>query len=105
MQTKVNSILKNNWLSLSRDEKTNWKKWEEWDSKRYNRDLETFENAPKSIKHEKKSPEIITDNNAEEVNDIQRNPLAIPKKIRVSNVNTSDNIFHIPKKSKKRNLL
>lgn len=47
----INKILKERWLSLSEDKKDRWRKWADWDKKRYERDLIIF-NSRDAGQHE-----------------------------------------------------
>ena len=38
----MNTILKDMWTKLDEDEKSIWRKWEEWDAQRFERDLLVF---------------------------------------------------------------
>ena len=42
-QVKVNKILKEKWIAFSEEERQVWKKWQEWDAKRYERDIKIYE--------------------------------------------------------------
>jgi len=80
VQDHVNVILKDKWYALTEDEKHEWKEWEDWDAKRYEHQLEIY-NQKKSGKKLKKATSDSSN-------------LSIPKKSK------SDGAFSIPKKRK-----
>jgi hypothetical protein len=76
--------LKERWLELEDDEKDTWRIWSEWDKKRFERDLRTFEKRKK-----KKKPKI-----EEDIASVDGQH--VPKKRKMSTDGLS-----VPKKSKK----
>lgn len=43
MQKKVQDLLKEGWINLPEEEKETYRRWTEWDKKRYSRDLAVFQ--------------------------------------------------------------
>jgi isopenicillin N synthase-like dioxygenase len=90
----VNTILKERWFSLSDEDKKTWKRWEQWDAKRYAHHMLIFTNAKdhndfeESNKSEADASEIIHVPKKRKIPDeaeaaSHRDPLtSIPKKSR-----------------------
>jgi len=80
-------MLKERWRKLSEDENEVWKKWERWETKRYNRDVAIYEKRQASLT---------------KVDDLRE---ADSKKRKDSDSNAppdlnSKSSFHIPKKKR-----
>ena len=115
----MNSILKEKWFALSRDDKSVWKKWEAWDAERYKRDLKLFEDAKRSKRSS--SNNTVTGKSKRDTGIAEKTPmsdqgLSVPKKKRdlqlspegrgrdsANNETSSRPVFHIPKKKRNAN--
>ena len=88
----MNKILKEKWLAFSDEEKQMWKKWQEWDAKRYERDIKIYER-----KMRKSDEELVGAGN-----ELEDNP---PPKVKKEEIMEDDEkdakgSFHIPKKKR-----
>mmetsp|Transcript_24578 Transcript_24578/g.50608 ORF Transcript_24578/g.50608 Transcript_24578/m.50608 type:complete len:1255 (-) Transcript_24578:97-3861(-) len=91
----VNRILKERWYDLSVDEKHKWKQWEEWDVKRYEYQMELFEQRGQK----KDSGSGFSKRSRNELTSPLNDGLHIPKKGR-SKGSGGGGSFCIPKKRK-----
>eukprot|EP00543_Licmophora_paradoxa_P000059 CAMPEP_0202451678 /NCGR_PEP_ID=MMETSP1360-20130828/10063_1 /ASSEMBLY_ACC=CAM_ASM_000848 /TAXON_ID=515479 /ORGANISM="Licmophora paradoxa, Strain CCMP2313" /LENGTH=392 /DNA_ID=CAMNT_0049070309 /DNA_START=132 /DNA_END=1310 /DNA_ORIENTATION=- len=79
---KVNGILKERWLSLSVSDKEKWRKFEEWDTKRFERDNALYEKIHSSPTkaHKKKRKESDVEISQHSTQESVNSALSIPKK-------------------------
>lgn len=88
IQEKVNSILREKWYALSKEDKKTWKAWEQWDAKRYAHQLVIFRNAQVESNKDEVEAESESETNTSEI-------LHVPKKRK-----SQDKMESIPKKSR-----
>ena len=103
-QNKVNGILKERWFGLDADEKAVWKKWQEWDERRYNYQVRLYERKHKKTKQKSKgSPKKRKASTAdEEATKMELStPPASPAKQAADSAVKSENTMSIPKKAKR----
>lgn len=100
-QNKVNGILKERWFGLDADEKAVWKKWQEWDERRYNYQVRLYERKHKKTKQKSKgSPKKRKASTAdEEATKMELStPPASPAKQAADSAVKSENTMSIPKR-------
>lgn len=90
-QEKVNSILREKWYSLSKEDKKTWKRWEQWDAKRYAHQLVIYNAAQESSKDDA----AVAGPSESEAN--VSNIMHVPKKRKPEDKAES---LHIPKKAR-----
>lgn len=94
----MNGILKDRWYNLTADEKHYWKEWEAWDAKRFEHQMEIFENPSQKKKNQRDSG---SDGDVKRMKNDLTSPMKgaahIPKKGRTE---SSSGAFSIPKKRK-----
>lgn len=103
-QNKVNGILKERWFGLDAEEKAVWKKWQEWDERRYNYQVRLYERKHKKTKQKSKgSPKKRKASTADEgaTNMELSTPPATPVKQAADSAVKSENTMSIPKKAKR----
>jgi len=97
-QNKVNGILKERWFALSAEEKTVWKKWQQWDERRYQHQLRLFERKKKKKKQKRVgSPQKDVSSSKMDVD----TPPVSPHKHTVESATKSESSISIPKKAKR----
>lgn len=92
-QEKVNSILREKWYSLSKEEKQKWKEWEQWDAKRHAHQLAIYNTAQTAHVDDGDASSEPTKSA-----DDSLSALHVPKKRKVED---KLDAVHIPKKVKK----
>ena len=93
-QEKVNSILREKWYALTKEDKQTWKEWEQWDAKRYAYHLAIYDKARAA-----RSGTSEDDATSPKPSNTSADDLHVPKKRKVQD--TKIETTHIPKKVKK----
>ena len=88
----MNEILKERWFSLSDNEKHTWKRWEQWDAKRYAHEMVTFRNAQNSSNEAAESEKEIEADASQTMH--------VPKKRKLPHEESRSDSLSIPKKSR-----
>jgi SWI/SNF-related matrix-associated actin-dependent regulator of chromatin subfamily A member 5 len=90
---KVNSILREKWYALTKEDKQIWKQWEQWDAKRHAYHLSIY-NKARAVRSG-----VSEDDATSKPSSTSADDLHVPKKRKVQDTNMETT--HIPKKVKK----